>query len=103
VEVGGLCLDPAKHRARSHGVGLNLTPVEFRLLHFLMTHSERVFSRAQLLDQVWGDHVFIEDRTVDVHMRRLRLALKPGGHDQHVQTVRGAGYCFSTQGARARF
>jgi len=102
VEVGGLRLDPARHRASSHGADLSLTPVEFRLLHFLMTHPERVFSRTQLLDQVWGDHVFIEDRTVDVHMRRLRLALKPGGHDQHVQTVRGAGYCFTTQGAAAK-
>ena len=65
---------------------------EFRLLHFLMTHPERVHSRAQLLDRVWGDHVFIEERTVDVHIRRLRKALEPSGHDRLIDTVRGSGY-----------
>jgi len=84
---------------RSADVTLNLAPAEFRLLHFFMTHRERVFSRAQLLDQVWGDHVFIEDRTVDVHIRRLRNALKPGGYDQHIETVRSAGYRFTVQPA----
>ena len=70
-------------------------PSEFRLLHFFMTHTERVHTRAQLLDQVWGDHVFVEERTVDVHIRRLRQALEKSGHDAYIQTVRGAGYRFS--------
>jgi len=95
IQIGRLCLDPATRRVRSADVALNLAPTEFRLLHFFMTHRERVFSRAQLLDHVWGDHVFIEDRTVDVHIRRLRNALKPGGHDRHIETVRSAGYRFT--------
>ena len=97
VEIGGLRLDPATHRLAANGNPVNLGPTEFRLLHFLMTHPERVHSRAQLLDQVWGDHVFIEERTVDVHIRRLRSALEPSNHDGLVQTVRGSGYRFSTQ------
>mgnify|MGYP002129869328 CR=1 FL=1 len=95
VEIGGLRLDPATHRLAANGNPVNLGPTEFRLLHFLMTHPERVHSRAQLLDQVWGDHVFVEERTVDVHIRRLRRALEPSGFDRFVQTVRGAGYRFS--------
>ncbi len=97
VEVGGLRLDPATHRVTAGGAPVTLGPTEFRLLHFLMTHPERVHSRAQLLDQVWGDHVFVEERTVDVHIRRLRSALEATGHDALVQTVRGAGYRFSAQ------
>src|SRR5574343_293367 len=97
VEMGGLRLDPATHRVTSGAQLLNLGPTEFRLLHFLMTHPERVHSRTQLLDHVWGDHVFVEERTVDVHIRRLRCALEPTGHDGLVQTVRGSGYRFSTQ------
>ena len=97
VEIGGLRLDPATHRLAAEGQPVNLGPTEFRLLHFLMTHPERVHSRAQLLDQVWGDHVFVEERTVDVHIRRLRSALEPSNHDGLVQTVRGSGYRFSTQ------
>ena len=97
VELGGLRLDPATHRLAAAGSPVTLGPTEFRLLHFLMTHPERVHSRAQLLDQVWGDHVFVEERTVDVHIRRLRCALEPSGHDSLVQTVRGSGYRFSTQ------
>lgn len=97
VEIGGLRLDPATHRLAANGNPVNLGPTEFRLLHFLMTHPERVHSRAQLLDQVWGDHVFVEERTVDVHIRRLRSALEPSKHDGLVQTVRGSGYRFSTQ------
>ena len=97
VEIGGLRLDPATHRLAADGQPVNLGPTEFRLLHFLMTHPERVHSRAQLLDQVWGDHVFVEERTVDVHIRRLRSALEPSNHDRLVQTVRGSGYRFSTQ------
>ena len=95
VEVAGLALDPGGHRVVGKGRLLELGPTEFRLLHFLMTHAERVHSRAQLLDQVWGDHVFIEERTVDVHIRRLRKALEASGHDALIQTVRGSGYRFS--------
>ncbi|MDX5363030.1 MAG: phosphate regulon transcriptional regulator PhoB [Pseudazoarcus pumilus] len=97
VELGGLRLDPIAHRVTAGDQGLALGPTEFRLLHFLMTHPERVHSRTQLLDQVWGDHVFVEERTVDVHIRRLRSALEPTSHDQLIQTVRGSGYRFSTR------
>ncbi|MDQ7989572.1 MAG: phosphate regulon transcriptional regulator PhoB [Candidatus Dactylopiibacterium sp.] len=97
VEVGGLRLDPATHRVTAGGESVSLGPTEFRLLHFLMTHAERVHSRAQLLDQVWGDHVFVEERTVDVHIRRLRSALEASRHDRLIQTVRGSGYRLSTE------
>jgi two-component system, OmpR family, phosphate regulon response regulator PhoB len=96
VEVAGLVLDPATRRVTRVVDGLpreaKVGPTEFRLLHFLMTHPERVHSRAQLLDRVWGDHVFIEERTVDVHIKRLREALEPVQRAQLVETVRGAGY-----------
>jgi two-component system phosphate regulon response regulator PhoB len=95
VQLGGLKLDPASHRITGNGEPVELGPTEFRLLHFLMTHAERVHSRTQLLDQVWGDHVFVEERTVDVHIRRLRKALEPTELDGLVQTVRGTGYRFS--------
>jgi two-component system phosphate regulon response regulator PhoB len=95
VELGGLRLDPSTHRVSSPRAAVDLGPTEFRLLHFLMTHPERVHSRAQLLDRVWGDHVFVEERTVDVHIRRLRQALEPAGCDGLVQTVRGSGYRFA--------
>lgn len=95
VEVEGLSLDPVTHRVLGNGQSVVLGPTEFRLLHFFMTHPERVHSRTQLLDQVWGDHVFVEERTVDVHIRRLRSALEATGHDWLVQTVRGSGYRFS--------
>ena len=95
VHLGGLKLDPASHRVTGNGEPVDLGPTEFRLLHFLMTHAERVHSRTQLLDQVWGDHVFVEERTVDVHIRRLRKALEPTELDSLVQTVRGTGYRFS--------
>jgi two-component system phosphate regulon response regulator PhoB len=98
VDVNGLRLDPTTHRVTAQGRPLDLGPTEFRLLHFFMTHSERVHSRSQLLDQVWGDHVFVEERTVDVHIRRLRSALEPSGHADLIQTVRGASYRFSVQG-----
>ncbi|GCL63378.1 phosphate regulon transcriptional regulator PhoB [Pseudaquabacterium pictum] len=96
VEVAGLRLDPATRRiSRRTGAGevdLKMGPTEFRLLHFLMTHPERVHSRAQLLDRVWGDHVFIEERTEDVHVKRLREALAPAQAAGMIETVRGAGY-----------
>jgi two-component system phosphate regulon response regulator PhoB len=95
VEVGGLRLDPARHRVTGNGENISLGPTEFRLLHFLLTHPERVHSRAQLLDNVWGDHVFVEERTVDVHIRRLRKALETEQLDPLIQTVRGTGYRLS--------
>ena len=100
IEVGGLRLDPVAHRVSAAGCAVNLGPTEFRLLHFLMTHAERVHSRVQLLDQVWGDHVFVEERTVDVHIRRLRAALEASGHDALIQTVRGSGYRLSLEPAQ---
>jgi two-component system phosphate regulon response regulator PhoB len=90
--VGALSLDPATHRATANDAPLRLGPTEFRLLKFLMARPERVHSRAQLLDQVWGDHVYIEERTVDVHIRRLRLALEPSNCSHMIETVRGGGY-----------
>lgn len=99
VEIDGLRLDPANHRVTAGNKEIELGPTEFRLLHFMMTHTERVYSRNQLLDRVWGDHVFVEDRTVDVHIRRLRKALESVGKDDWIQTVRGAGYRFSAVAA----
>jgi two-component system phosphate regulon response regulator PhoB len=96
VDVKGLVLDPVTHRVTAGGTAVNIGPTEFRLLHFFMTHPERVHSRSQLLDKVWGDHVFVEERTVDVHIRRLRSVLELTGHDSLIQTVRGSGYRFST-------
>ena len=95
VEIRGLRLDPVTHRVTVSDHEVILGPTEFRLLYFLMTHPERVHSRSQLLDGVWGDHVFVEDRTVDVHIRRLRKILEPVGKDGLVQTVRGTGYRLS--------
>jgi two-component system phosphate regulon response regulator PhoB len=95
VALGGLRLDPGTHRVSAGDAEVSLGPTEFRLLHFLMTHPERVHSRSQLLDQVWGDHVFVEERTVDVHIRRLRAALEASEHDALIQTVRGSGYRIS--------
>lgn len=95
VEIGGLTLDPVTHRVSGRDLPLELGPTEFRLLHFFMTHPERVHSRERLLDSVWGSTVYVEERTVDVHIRRLRKILTPTGHDKLIQTVRGAGYRFS--------
>lgn len=92
VQIGELRLDPAARRVSAGGRPVQLGPTEFRLLHFLMTHPDRIYSRAQLLDHVWGDHVFIEERTVDVHIRRLRKGLEPSGQDRLIDTVRGSGY-----------
>ncbi|MFN7724444.1 MAG: phosphate regulon transcriptional regulator PhoB [Rubrivivax sp.] len=105
VEVAGLRLDPATRRVtrpmETGQVDLKLGPTEFRLLHFFMTHPERVHSRAQLLDRVWGDHVFIEERTVDVHVKRLREALSPASCAGLIETVRGAGYRLTAQAVAA--
>src|SRR5688572_25285241 len=96
VEAGGLRIDGAAHRVYAGGEPVPIGPTEYRLLHFFMTHPERVYTRSQLLDQVWGGNVYVEERTVDVHIRRLRKTLEPHRLDGLVQTVRGAGYRFST-------
>ncbi len=98
LAVGGLRLDPASHRVSVEGAEVTLGPTEYRLLKFFMSQPERVFSRAQVLDRVWGGNVYIEERTVDVHIRRLRKALTPHGCEAYIQTVRGSGYRFSPQG-----
>ena len=97
VDVGGLKLDPATRRVSRDEREVRVGPTEFRLLHFFMTHPERVHSRSQLLDRVWGDHVFIEERTVDVHVKRLREALEPVQCSRMIETVRGAGYRLTQQ------
>jgi two-component system phosphate regulon response regulator PhoB len=97
VEVAGLRLEPDTFRVIAEGSAIKMGPTEFRLLHYLMKNLDRVLSRGKLLDGVWGDHVFIEERTVDVHIRRLRLALQPSGHDRLIETVRGGGYRFLPQ------
>lgn len=97
IEIAGLSLDPTTHRVTGNNVNIPLGPTEFRLLHFFMSNAERVHSRTQLLDKVWGDRVFVEDRTVDVHIRRLRNALMASNHQDLIQTVRGSGYRFSAQ------
>lgn len=97
INIKGLLLDPISHRVSVGDEVLDMGPTEFRLLHFFMTHPERVYSREQLLDQVWGTNVYVEDRTVDVHIRRLRKSIEINGHDKLIQTVRGTGYRFSTR------
>ena len=96
VQINNLRLDPIAHRVlvvnESQNVSIDLGPTEFKLLHYLMTHPERVHSRTQLLDKVWGDHVFVEERTVDVHIKRLRAALSPSNCQNLIETVRGSGY-----------
>jgi len=98
VSANGLEVNLASHRVQADGKTVDLGPTEYRLLTFFMTHPDRVFSRTQLLDRVWGSNVYVEERTVDVHIRRLRRALAPSGHDDYVQTVRGAGYRFTPSG-----
>jgi two-component system phosphate regulon response regulator PhoB len=95
IEFGGLILDPIAHRVTAKGEAIDLGPTEFRLLHFFMMNPERVHSRAQVLDHVWGSHIVVEDRTVDVHIRRLRRALETKGYADYIQTVRGVGYRFA--------
>ena len=96
VELGSMRIDGAAHRVFADGKPVQIGPTEYRLLYFFMTHPERVYSRGQLLDHVWGGNVYVEERTVDVHIRRLRKTLEPFGCEGMVQTVRGAGYRFST-------
>ena len=96
ISMGGLTLDPETFRVTANNETIDISPTEFRLLHFFITHPERVYSRAQLLDQVWGQNVYVEERTVDVHIRRLRKTLGPYGFDKFIQTVRSVGYRFST-------
>ena len=97
IEVNGLLVDPASHRVTANGEGLGLAPTEYRLLHFFMSHPDRAFDRSQILDAVWGDDVFVDERTVDVHIRRLRKLLEPTKHQNLIQTVRGVGYRFSAK------
>jgi len=97
LAVDNLKVDTSSHRVTAGEQALEMGPTEFRLLHFFMSHPERVYSRSQLLDMVWGRGAYVEERTVDVHIRRLRKALEPSGHDNLIQTVRGAGYRFSQQ------
>lgn len=97
IEIQGLRLDPLSHRVTAGDTSLDMGPTEFKLLHFFMTHAERVYSREQLLNQVWGTNVYVEDRTVDVHIRRLRKVLEHSNHHRMVQTVRGTGYRFSAR------
>lgn len=96
IEVNGLRLDPNSHRVTAHGEELTMGPTEFRLLQFFMSHPERAYTRSQLLDQVWGGNVYVDERTVDVHIRRLRKALGDE-FKSFIQTVRGTGYRFSTK------
>ena len=102
VQMAGLRLDPSTHRVTAGTLQVALGRVEFRLLNFLMHHPERVHSRSHLLDQVWGDHVFIDERTVDTHVGRLRSALQATGHHDHIETVRGSGYRFVAWGTRSQ-
>ena len=97
IEIAGLLLDPSTHRVTGNNATIDLGPTEFRLLHYFMSNAERVHTRSQLLDKVWGDRVFVEDRTVDVHIRRLRNALAISKHQDLIQTVRGSGYRLSAQ------
>lgn len=95
IEIDGLLIEPDRHQLSINGKTVEIAPTEYRLLHFFATHADRAYSRSQLLDQVWGDDVYLEERTVDVHIRRLRKQLEASGHDKLIQTVRGIGYCFS--------
>jgi len=97
IKVNGLCLDPASHRVTINEQPVDMGPTEYRLLAFFLTHQERAYTRSQLLDHVWGGNVYVEERTVDVHIRRLRKALTVDNHENLVQTVRGTGYRFSTR------
>ncbi|HEX4870449.1 MAG TPA: phosphate regulon transcriptional regulator PhoB [Moraxellaceae bacterium] len=102
LEADGLKLDPVSQRVTADEQPVEMGPTEYRMLAFFMSHPERAYSRTQMLDQVWGGNVYVEDRTIDVHIRRLRKALEPWGYDRFIQTVRGTGYRFSTKVDNAR-
>lgn len=95
IEFSGLCIDPIRHQVTLMQQPVNLSPAEYKLLHFFMSHPDRAYTRSQILDKVWGDHAYVEERTVDVHIRRLRKLLTPSGHAGFIQTVRGVGYRFT--------
>lgn len=97
IEINGLRLDPETYRVTANGQDIEISPTEFKLLRFFIGHPERVYSRSRLLDQVWGENVYVEERTVDVHIRRLRKTLEPFGFQRYIQTVRSVGYRFSTR------
>ena len=97
IEINGLRLDPETYRVTARGQDIEISPTEFKLLRFFIGHPERVYSRSRLLDQVWGENVYVEERTVDVHIRRLRKTLEPFGFHRYIQTVRSVGYRFSTR------
>ena len=97
LEAGGLKLDPVSQRVTADEQPVEMGPTEYRMLSFFMSHPERAYSRTQMLDQIWGGNVYVEDRTIDVHIRRLRKALEPWSYDRFIQTVRGTGYRFSTK------
>lgn len=95
IEFDGLCIDPVRHQVTLADRPINLSPAEYKLLHFFMSHPDRAYTRSQILDKVWGDNAYVEERTVDVHIRRLRKLLEPSGHDAFIQTIRGVGYRFT--------
>jgi two-component system phosphate regulon response regulator PhoB len=97
IEIGGLVMDPDTYRVTANDEIIEISPTEFKLLHFFIAHPERVYTRTQLLDHVWGQNIYVEERTVDVHIRRLRKTLEPFGYDRFIQTVRSVGYRFSTR------
>ena len=97
IEINGLTLDPETYRVTANGQDIEISPTEFKLLRFFIGHPERVYSRSRLLDRVWGENVYVEERTVDVHIRRLRKTLEPFGFHRYIQTVRSVGYRFSTR------
>jgi len=97
IKVGEMLFDPESHRVSICDEPVDIGPTEYRMLQFFLTHQERVYSRDQILDHVWGANVYLDERTVDVHIRRLRKAISVAGHEKYVQTVRGAGYRFSTR------
>ena len=102
IEFSGLRIDPVRHQVTLQGKAVNLSPAEYNLLHFFMAHPDRAYSRSQILDKVWGDNAYVEERTVDVHIRRLRKILTASGHDTFIQTVRGVGYRFTPSQLESR-
>ncbi len=95
IDFSGLCMDPVRHQVSLMQQPISLSPAEYKLLYFFMSHPDRAYTRSQILDQVWGDNAYVEERTVDVHIRRLRKLLAPTGHAAFIQTIRGVGYRFT--------